>query len=54
MSNWGTVGALFCPEGDPPDDVLGLPANAPPLALKVGYPAGKLDSNPGRLVMLMV
>jgi hypothetical protein len=55
MSNWGTADALFCPDGDPPEDVLALPANAPPpLVLNVGYPAGKLVSKPGRLVMVFV
>jgi hypothetical protein len=50
MSNCG-IEALLWP-GDPLDELLALPAKVPPLALNVGYPAGKLVVKPGRLVMV--
>jgi hypothetical protein len=50
MSNCGTAEGLFW-LGDP-DDELAPPAKVPPLALNVGYPAGKLVVNPGRLAMM--
>jgi len=50
MSNCGTEALLW--PGDPPDEVLALPAKVPPLALNVGYPAGKLVVNPGRPLMV--
>lgn len=52
MSKGGAWEAELPPDGEPPDDVLAAPANCPPLAWNVGYPAGKLVVKPGRLVIL--
>jgi hypothetical protein len=50
MSKWGPEDALGT-DGDPPDEALPR-ANVPPRVWKVGYPAGKLVVNPGKLAMV--
>ena len=50
MSKWGPDDA-FGTDGDSPDEVLPR-AKGPPRAWKVGYPAGKLVVNPGKLAMV--